>query len=68
MNEIEKKAYGLIHQTVRDLSDTLYFENDPEVLHLALGLAKNSIGYGSGKTATNLIRAKLKKLEKAKVT
>lgn len=66
MNVIEKKAYGLMHQTIRDLRDTLNFENDSEVLHLALDLAKKGVGYGSGTTAINLIRAKLNKLEKAK--
>ncbi|MEI6415741.1 MAG: hypothetical protein WCP34_15985 [Pseudomonadota bacterium] len=60
----ELAAASLTCKTIQDLRSALDNENDPDVLRLAIDIAKNGSGYGSGKTAIKLMTARLKKLEK----
>ena len=64
MSEIENKAKKLTWMTIADLRCAMDFENNLDILKLALKLAENGAGYGSGKTSIKIIQARIRKLEK----
>jgi hypothetical protein len=66
MSASMKEARKLVSKTIADLRCSLSNVHSPEVLQQALELIKKQgSGYGSGKTATKMIEASLKKLTKA---
>jgi hypothetical protein len=63
----EARAEKLVYSTIGELLNDLHYENDLNVLRLALDLAKKGVGYGGAVTAQKMILARINKLEKGKV-
>ena len=61
----DRAAQALLTLGVQDMSDSLRFINNIDMLRRASELAPlHGAGYGSGKTAIRMIQAAIKRLEK----